>query len=368
MNLTQRLTRRQFTLIAATAAGVVGREDEPRARLLAVLRKHLDALLLPDGTAVPIKGKDGAALTAMCFEQIHGVTGDLRYRRAAMQLADGVLASMKAMPAGVLAIKEKGQEGVLGGGPPAFGWYTAILGHIYGQAGRRDADIKYLAGVLDRFAWNPKGWWSAAVDVRDGRSVVGLDKPSPVNKNAAMVMACGALSECVAPLDRTLAGNLRAKARKCLHDQIVPAQQADGYWHYGLTERDPNNKDILGYFMLTTGLLIRLQKLAPSCWNPAVAASVRKAEGFAAKHIVPMTAPFTSAAVSPRTTPATPSRYDSRTEPKRGFQLAVLLAHGKYSEEAEKIINYALDCFPHGDRGQEGAKCANDAAAILTCT
>src|SRR5207244_3808504 len=160
------------------------------------------------------------------FEMMNEASSEARYRRAALQLADRVLAAMKKMPVGVLAIKEKEKPGekVMGGGPPALGWYAAALGHVYRRAGGRGDDILYVAGVLDRFAWNPKGWWAATVDVKDGHSPLPLDKPSPVNKNCGMALAAATLSEAVKGLDAKLSESLRAKTLRCLHEQIFPAQ------------------------------------------------------------------------------------------------------------------------------------------------
>ena len=359
------LHRREFlstlaaTLAAAPAPGL-------KAQTAAALRKHLDLLLAPDGAPVALKGKAADALTAMCFEILHGFGGDGRHRHAALTLADRVLRNMRAMPAGVLAIKEKGESHTMGGGPPALGWYASILGYLYHLAGGRDADLLYLAGVIDRYPWNPGGWWAHTVDVRDGRPIGPLDKPSQINKSAAIAMAAAALGEYAAPLDAKLSASLRAKTRTCLDRHIIPAQESDGYWHYSGEKQDPKNKDVLGYFVLSTELLIWLARFAPAYRDAALARAIAKAEEFASRNIAPVTDPFTGSGISRWTTPSTPAHYNVAEEPKRGFALGVVLVDGGYSEQAEKIVVRALDHFPYGDRGQEAAKCAHDLATIVS--
>ena len=39
--------------------------------------------------------------------------------------------------------------------------------------------------------------------------------------------------------------------------------------------------------------------------------------------------------------------YDVADDPKRGYMLAVALAHGKFQEQGTPILNYALDHFPY---------------------
>ena len=93
--------------------------------------------------------------------------------------------------------------------------------------------------------------------------------------------------------------------------------------------------------------------------------AIAKAEEFAAKNIAPNTDPFPGKAAQPKTK-STPAHYDVAADPKRGYMLAVALAHGKFREQGPPILNYALDHFPYGDRGQTGAHCAHDAASILS--
>jgi hypothetical protein len=138
------MCRREFlTLPFALRTGL-------RSRMTAALRMHLDSLIAADGSVAGIKGKDAESLVAMSMEVAHAVSGESRYRRAAIQLSDRVLKRMRATAFGVLPIKEKGPEKFIGGGPPALGWYAGCLGYVYHQAGGRAGELGYLAGVLDR--------------------------------------------------------------------------------------------------------------------------------------------------------------------------------------------------------------------------
>jgi hypothetical protein len=359
------MRRRDFLWTAATSL-VAAPAPGLKARVAAALRRNLDALLLPSGDLAPVKGKAADALVAMSFDILHGATGEAKYRRAAITLADRTLAAMRATPVGILAIKEKGANNVMGGGPPALGWYASILGDLYRRIGGREKDLLYIAGVLDRYPWNPKGWWSATVDVRNGQAVMDLDKPSQINKNAAIAMACAVLGDAVSKLDGKLAESLRAKTRQNLESQIIPEQQSDGFWHYGGTGNDPNNKDVLGYFVLAIELLVWLGKFAPQYRTEAFKKCLAKAEQFAATSIAPITDPYHGVPAVRRTTRATPEHYNLEEEPKRGFALGVALVDGKYMEQATRIIDHVLQYFPPADRGEIGAKCTHDAATILT--
>jgi hypothetical protein len=342
MEATPGMTRRGLLWLAAAAPARTAPQPL-KGRIAAALRKQLDLIAPPSGEPGRVKGKDAAALLAMSFELVHGLEKRPHYRAAALTLAGRVLREMQAMPAGVLMIKEK-RGGAMGGGPPALGWYAGFLGYIFHRAGGRAADLQYLAGVLDRFPWNPEGWWSATVD-SSGRSIMPLDKPTPVNKNAGMAMACAMLSEFVRPFDAAISSRLRDKTVRCLERQIFPAQVADGSWHYGLTGRDPNNKDATGYFMLTAGLLIRLSLFAPTFRSPALDRALARAAEYAARTV--------------------PGRYDCGDDFKRFSALALLLWHGGRTAEAAKALECTLGHYPYEDRGQEGGKAAIDAATIL---
>ena len=265
-----------------------------RSSLLAATIKHLDLLLDPGGTVAPLKGKSSDAMTASAFQITFELTGNTRYRAAAVQLADRIVKAMKATKFGVLYIKDKEKTGgkvIAGGGPPALGWYTAAAADILYRQGGRDADLKYIATVLDAFPWNEEGWWSADIDLKTGESKQPISKPSPINKNVAMAAAAARVADMIKQIDPALSERLRRKAETCLFRQILPAQQSDGYWHYGLTGNDPKNKDILGYFMVTMDGLIQLREYTDLGRKPAFAAGFDKGGGFALRCISSITDP-----------------------------------------------------------------------------
>jgi hypothetical protein len=340
-----------------------------KARLLAATTRHLNLLLGADGSVVSLKGKTAAAQEAMAFHLLFELTGDQKYRRAALTLADRILQDMRATKFGVLPIKEKDKPGgavILGGGPPALGFYTSRTAYVLHQAGGRNNDLKYLASVLDQFPWNEDGWWSADIDVKTGESKVPLTKPSPINKNAAVAMAAGIVGEYVREIDPPLAARLKQKADKCISTQIIPAQEADGFWHYGLTGNDPKNKDVLGYFMLTTHVLMELQKLNPAYREARLNSAVHKAQAFALRCIAPMTAPNNGPACREHATPATPSHYTLEDDFKRGFELGFILIGSGNMSEGLKIMDASMRHFPFDDAGQGGARAGEFSALVLS--
>jgi len=329
-----------------------------RTRLLATTTGHLGRLLKPDGTVADLKGKTGDGMTAMAFALVHGMTGNPKYRAAARQLADRIVADMKATKHGVLFIKEKDKgdgETIGGGGPPAFGWYVSAAAYILHQEGGRDDDLRYLATVTDKFPWHEQGWWANTIDIVTGQPKEALTKAGAVNKNAGMALAAGIVAACVKEIDPALAARLQAKVDTCVYGQILPAQQPDGFWHYGLSGRDPNDKDILGYFMVTADALINLRHFAPAQRRPALEAALAKAFAFARAQIAPMIAPNRGPA-SVRTTRGTPARFEPSGDPKRGFTLGMILIAGGNTREGMKIIDHWTPRFPQGDTGQSGAK------------
>lgn len=332
-----------------------------RGRLLATTTRHLDLLLKPDGKVAGLKGKTGDGMTAMAFALAHEMTGNSKYRAAANELADRIVRDMRATPHGVLFIKEKEKgdgETIGGGGPPAFGWYVSAAAYVLHQQGGREDDLRYLATVADKFPWNEKGWWANTVDIKTGVPKEPLTKAGAINKNAGMALAAGSLSECVRTIDPALSARLRAKAEKCVYGQILPAQQPDGFWHYGLSGNDPKDKDILGYFMLTTDALLKLRHFAPTLRQPALDTALEKAEAFTRREIAPMSAPNQGPA-SARTTRGTPTRFEPAGDPKRGFTLGLILIAGGNTREGMKIMDHWLKHFPVGDTGQSGAKSAD---------
>jgi hypothetical protein len=165
-----------------------------KSRVQAATVKHLDQLLGAKGEVPMLKGKAADGEEALVFYRMFEVTGDQRYRTAALTLVDRILKDMRATKFGVLPIKEKekgGGEKFIGGGPPALGFYAANVGYILHKESGRAEDLKYVGKVLDEFPWNEKGWWSQDIDVATGEPKAPMDKPSIINKCAAVAMATG---------------------------------------------------------------------------------------------------------------------------------------------------------------------------------
>jgi hypothetical protein len=276
---------------------------------------------------------------------------------------------MRATEFGVLPIKEKDKPGgatIIGGGPPALGAYTSSVAYILHREGGRNDDLKYLATVLDRYPWNESGWWAATIDVKTGESKLPMTKPSIINKTAAIAMAAGIVSAYVRDIDPELSARLKQKTDKCIYDQIIPAQLADGFWHYGLNENDPKDKDVFGYFMLTTKELMALQRFNPAYREERLNAALKKAQAFALTQIAPMTEPNQGPAARPHATAGTPTRYLLKEDAKRSFQLSLILIEGGHREEGSKILRTALEYFPVGNAGQDGSHAAEPTALILS--
>jgi hypothetical protein len=340
-----------------------------KSRLLTAETKHLNLLLAGDGSIRSLKGKTADGQEALAFYLMFEMTGDQRYRRAATELTDRVLKDMRATKFGVLPIKEKDKPGgkkIMGGGPPAFGFYTANAAYILHKEGGRDEDLRYVAQVIDQYPWNELGWWSADIDVATGESKVPLSKPSIINKSATMAMAAGMVSEYVRAIDPALAARLKAKTDQCIYQKILPAQLDDGFWHYSLMDNDPKDKDILGYFMLTTQVLMELQHFNPAYRESRLDAALRKAQDFSLKNIAPMMDPNSGPPCAAHSTSGTPRHYALAEEPKRGFALSLILLGAGHFEEGTKIIDASIANFPYGDPGQDGAHAAEPAAVILS--
>jgi hypothetical protein len=181
-----------------------------------------------------------------------------------------------------------------------------------------------------------------------------------------MAMAAGMLSGYLALIDAELSARLKHKADTCIYDQIIPAQQSDGYWHYGLTGKDPKNKDVLGYFMLTTNALIELQRRSNVYNEPKFQSTMEKAYGFALTRIAPMTDPNTGPPCpANRSTPATPTHFTVEDDAKRGFALGTILLGGHNLGEGVKIIDHSLTKFPYGNAGSDGSHAVGPAALML---
>ncbi|MGB8166950.1 MAG: hypothetical protein WCF18_05625 [Chthoniobacteraceae bacterium] len=338
-----------------------------RARLLATTTRHLDLLLKPDGKVADLRGKSGDGMTALAFQLVYEMTGNEKYRSAALELANRVVTAMRATKHGVLFIKEKEKgsgETIDGGGPPAFGWYVSAAAYILRKEKGRQDDLRYLATVADNFAWNDGGWWANSVDINTGEPKEPITKEGAVNKNAGMALAAGILSVCVQEFDPALAARLSAKVDKCVDGQIIPKQEPDGFWHYGLKGNDPNNKDVLGYFMVTVDALTKLKHFAPSARQSARDQALEKAYTFAAEQIAPMTDPNHGTG-SVHLTRSTPKHYELFEDPKRGFALGLILIAGGHQREAMKIVDHWMKNFPLGDTKQDGAKAVDAFAHML---
>jgi hypothetical protein len=170
-------------------------------------------------------------------------------------------------------------------------------------------------------------------------------------------MAAGITSVALREIDPPLAARLLERAKHSVEKQLIPAQEADGFWHYGLNGNDPKGKDVFGYFMLTGCELIQWQGLAGLPRDSALTAALRKAGDFAEKTIVPITG-ANGTARSPRASAGTPERYDLSEDIKRGYQLALLLLGTEHYATGARIARAALQHFPVGDGGQEGAQAA----------
>ena len=342
---------------------------EFKTRLQGTLVRHLNELLQDDGSIAEMKGKTSEGNGALAFYLMFEITKEQKFRKAALTLADQVLKDMRATKHGVLPIKEKDKPGgktILGGGPPALGAYTSGVAYILHKEGGRSEDLKYIASVLDRYPWSEEGWWASTIDVDTGESKLPMTKPAIINKTAAVTMAAGIVSGYVREIDPILSASLKRKTDKCLYDQILPAQLEDGFWHYSLLDKDPKDKDVLGYFMLTTKELMDLQKINPAYRDEKLTAAVQKAQAFALKHIAPMTDPNTSTSTSEHATRGTPTHYAIKEDLKRSFQLGLVLIGGGHTEEGIKIMTTALDYFPIGNAGQDGAHAAEPSALILS--
>jgi hypothetical protein len=340
-----------------------------QAKLHTTLSRHFDGLLSKEGKIAEMKGKTAEGSGAFAFYLMYEHTHEQKYRKAALSLVDQVLRDMRATKFGVLPIKEKEKGGgktIIGGGPPALGNYASGLAYILRKEGGRSDDLKYIATVLDRYPWSEAGWWASTIDVATGEPKEPITKPGIINKTAAIAMAAGMVSLYVRDIDPALSARLKQKADKCIYAQILPAQEADGFWHYSLSDNDPKDKDVLGYFMLTTEELMKLQRFNPAYREPKLNAALQKAQAFALQHIAPMTDPNKGASTTKHATRGTPAHYSLKDESKRGFQLGSVLIGGGHLVEGLKIMDAALDHFPIGNGGQDGAHAAEPSALLLT--
>src|SRR3954451_3571008 len=98
-----------LAVIAAPSVKVLCQQPEPnppavsakdltefRARLLAATTRHLDQLLDAKSGVAALKGKNADGATALAYYQAFEVTGEKKYRAAAVELADRIVKAMKA--------------------------------------------------------------------------------------------------------------------------------------------------------------------------------------------------------------------------------------------------------------------------------
>jgi hypothetical protein len=364
-----------LSLLALAAMHAADRPAHPTAsdvfnvQLQSTLSRHLNQLLKRDGSLVAFKGKTAEGDAALAFYLMFEITGEPKFRNAAVELAHRVLRDMRATKFGVLPIKEKDKPGgtvIIGGGPPALGAYASSVAYILHKEGGSNIDLLYVANVLDRYPWNENGWWASTIDVKTGESKEPMSKPAIINKTAAIAMAAGITSAFLREIDPELSARLKQKADRCIYHQIIPAQEADGFWHYSLTGNDPKEKDVLGYFMLTTKELMTLQRFNPAYREAKLNDALKKAQAFALTFIAPTTEPNTGSTARPHATPGTSARYSVADDPKRSYQLGLVLFGGGHRDEGIKIVKAALPHFPLGNAGQDGAHAAQPVALILS--
>src|SRR5688572_3151057 len=94
-------------LHAADAPEISGSSEAFKSRLQSTLDRHLNRLVNTDGTVAQLKGKTAEGNGALAFYLMYEMTGEPRFRKAAVELADQVLREMRATKFGVLPIKEK---------------------------------------------------------------------------------------------------------------------------------------------------------------------------------------------------------------------------------------------------------------------
>ena len=79
-----------------------------------------------------------------------------------------------------------------------------------------------------------------------------------------------------------------------------------------------------------------------------------------------LTDPNSGTSSSEHTTRGTPAHYAIKDDLKRSFQLGLVLIGGGHTGEGIKIMTTALDDFPIGNAGQDGAHAAEPSALILS--
>lgn len=354
---------------AGSASAITQSElNDFNLRLSTKLRSHLD-YLVNNNLVDNLDGKSTDGMMALAYYLTYERTGVTSYKTAAVQLADQILSEMRNTPTGVISIKVV--DGVEYGGPPSFAWYTAYAAYVLNKVGGRTADLLYIANSVNNYYWYGdlypgQDWWASDVQVENGQPDPTEDptKPTPINKNASMAMAAAMLSSYVAGIDSTLSAKLKSKADASIYNEIIPAQEADGFWHYNLDGNDPNDKDVLGYFMLTTTALVNAKKFTTYYNNPTFDTALNKAYAFALSDIAPMTDPNTGPQ-SDRATAGTPTHYSPGADITRGFQLGTVLFAGQNYDAGVPIIDLWMQSYPNTNTGADGGDVSRASALML---
>ena len=103
-------------------------------------------MLLEGGKVVALKGKDAESATAMAYYRMAKITGEAKYTKAALHLAELTIKRMRSSAIGLLDIKEWGPNKIMYGAPPPLGWYGAYTSAILGSHDRMD-DVRFIGGA-----------------------------------------------------------------------------------------------------------------------------------------------------------------------------------------------------------------------------
>src|SRR5256885_15145139 len=99
-----------LTALLAPLAALNAAEVKPdslqafKSKLQTTMNRHLNQLLGDDGSVASLKGKSADGNGAMAFYLMFEITGEQKFRKAALGLADQVLKDMRATKFGVLPI------------------------------------------------------------------------------------------------------------------------------------------------------------------------------------------------------------------------------------------------------------------------
>ena len=149
-------TIRLLTALLLAPLAALHAADSPlpasfKSKLQTTMTRHLNQLLNDDGAVAEMKGKTADGQEAFAFYLMFEVTGEQKFRKGALSLAEQVLKDMRATKFGVLPIKEKDKPGgktIIGGGPPALGACASSIAYILYQEGGRTNDLKYISEMI----------------------------------------------------------------------------------------------------------------------------------------------------------------------------------------------------------------------------